>query len=224
MAGVISTSLSGIRYLLDNLPEFWQLLAEHLVLVVASEIIAISIAVPLGVIAARHEKLKSPILSVGNVAQTVPPLAIIALMFPILGLGFLPSFVALFIYALLPVLVNTITGLESVDEGTIDAAKGMGMTQNERLTRIRFPLALPIIFAGIRTSTVINVGTAYLAFFIGGGGLGAWVISGINLFNMPQVFAGAISGAVLAISLDLLLAAVESRLGNSGPASAQVAA
>jgi len=224
MPGVVSTTLSGVRYLLNNLPEFWQLLGEHMLLVIASELIAVSLAVPLGIIAARHERLKSPILSLGNVAQTVPPLAVIALMFPILGLGFLPSFVALFIYALLPVLVNTITGLESVDEGTIDAPKGMGMTQNDRLTKIRLPLALPVIFAGIRTSTVINVGTAYLAFFIGGGGLGAWVISGINLFNMPQVFAGAISGAALAICLDLILAAVENRLGNTDSASTQVAA
>lgn len=224
MEGVVSTSLSGIRYLFNNLPEFWQLLREHMILVVVSELIAISIAIPLGIMAVRYEKLKSPVLSTGNVAQTVPPLAVIALMFPILGLGFLPSLVALFIYALLPVLVNTITGLESVEEETINAAKGMGMTQNERLVKIRFPLALPIIFAGIRTSTVINVGTAFLAFFIGGGGLGAWVISGINLFNMPQVFAGAISGAVLAISLDLILAAIESRLGNSSPESTQITA
>ena len=122
---------------------------------------------------------------------------------------------ALFVYALLPVLTNTIAGIESVDEGAIDAARGMGMTRTERLTQIQLPLALPVIFAGIRTSTIINVGTAYLAFFIGSGGLGVWVISGINLFNMPQVVAGAVPGAMLAISLDFILGRVEGHLGES---------
>nr|WP_255494160.1 ABC transporter permease [Halarchaeum sp. CBA1220] len=213
-----------MTYLSENLPTFWGLLQRHLLLVLVSEAVAIAVAVPLGVLAVRYERLKEPILSLGNVAQTVPPLAIIALMFPILGLGLVPPLVALFIYALLPVLVNTITGLESVDESTIDAAKGMGMTATERLRKIRLPLAVPVIFAGIRTSIVINVGTAYLAFFIGGGGLGVWVISGINLFNMPQVVAGAVPGALLAITLDLVLALAESRLGTTSPNTSQVVA
>ena len=205
MAGAIGTFLAGMQYLFSNLPEFFDLLQRHLALVFVSEAAAILIAVPLGVVAARYDRARGPILSVGNVAQTVPPLAVLALAFPLLGLGYRPSVVALFVYALLPVLTNT-----------IDAARGMGMTENERLREIQLPLALPVIFAGIRTSTVINVGTAYLAFFIGGGGLGSWVISGINLFNMPQVMAGAVSGALLAIVLDLGLAAVEGRLSDSG--------
>jgi len=217
MAGVTGTFLEGMQYLSNNLPTFWELLNRHLVLVLISELVAIAVAVPMGIAATRYERVKGPILSLGNVAQTIPPLAIIALSFPVLGLGYLPSVVALFIYALLPVLTNTIAGIESVDEGVIDAARGMGMTKNERLRRIELPLALPVIFAGIRTSTIINVGTAYLAFFIGGGGLGVWVISGINLFNMPQVVAGAVPGALLAISLDFILGRVEGHLGDSSP-------
>lgn len=224
MAGAVSTFLAGMDHLFGNLPTFWELLRRHLLLVLVSETAAIAIAVPLGALAVRHDRLKGPVLSAGNVAQTVPPLAIIALMFPIIGLGMLPALVALFLYALLPVLANTITGLENVEQSTVDAAKGMGMTPNERLRKIQLPLALPVIFAGIRTSTVINVGTAYLAFFIGGGGLGAWVISGINLFDMPQVVAGAVPGALLAIGLDLLLAGVEARLGDSSPETTHVAA
>ena len=223
MPGVVSTLTAGIDYLFANLSVFLGLLRRHLTLVFVSEIAAIALAVPLGIVATRYDRAKGTILSVGNVAQTVPPLAIIALSFPILGLGYRPAVVALFVYALLPVLTNTIAGIESVDESVIDAAKGMGMTRNERLRRIQLPLALPIIFAGIRTSTVINVGPAYLAFFIGGGGLGNWVISGINLFNMPQVVAGAIPGALLAITLDGMLALVERRLGDSAT-SDQVAA
>ena len=217
MAGATVTLVEGVQYLFGNLPTFWELLRRHLVLVLLSELAAIAIAVPLGIIATRYERARGSILSLGNVAQTVPPLAIIALAFPILGLGYLPAVVALFVYALLPVLTNTIAGIESVDEGAKDAARGMGMTRNERLRRIELPLALPVIFAGIRTSTIINVGTAYLAFFIGGGGLGVWVISGINLFNMPQVVAGAVPGALLAISLDFVLGRVEGRLGESSP-------
>ncbi|MDS0222421.1 ABC transporter permease [Haloarcula sp. S1AR25-5A] len=217
MAGIASTFIDGMQYLLSNGATFWGLLQRHLLLVLISEVVAITVAVPLGVLATRYERAKGPILSLGNVAQTIPPLAIIALAFPVLGLGYLPSVVALFIYALLPVLTNTIAGIESVDEGVIDAARGMGMTQNERLTQIELPLALPVIFAGIRTSTIINVGTAYLAFFIGGGGLGVWVISGINLFNMPQVVAGAVPGALLAISLDFILGRIEGHLGESSP-------
>lgn len=217
MAGIASTFIDGMQYLLSNGSTFWGLLQRHLLLVLISEVVAITVAVPLGVLATRYERAKGPILSLGNVAQTIPPLAIIALAFPILGLGYLPSVVALFIYALLPVLTNTIAGIESVDEGVIDAARGMGMTRNERLTQIELPLALPVIFAGIRTSTIINVGTAYLAFFIGGGGLGVWVISGINLFNMPQVVAGAVPGALLAISLDFILGRIEGHLGESSP-------
>lgn len=224
MAGVAGTLLEGMQYLSGNLPTFWELLRRHLVLVLISELAAIAVAIPLGVVATRYERAKGSILSLGNVAQTIPPLAIIALAFPILGLGYLPSAVALFVYALLPVLTNTIAGIESVDEGVIDAARGMGMTRNERLLRIELPLALPVIFAGIRTSTIINVGTAYLAFFIGGGGLGVWVISGINLFNMPQVVAGAVPGALLAITLDLILGRIEGRLGESSPDATTAAA
>ncbi|WP_336338751.1 ABC transporter permease [Haloarcula brevis] len=217
MAGIASTFIDGMQYLSSNASTFRGLLQRHLLLVLISEVVAIAVAVPLGVIATRYERAKGTILSLGNVAQTIPPLAIIALAFPILGLGYLPSVVALFIYALLPVLTNTIAGIESVEDGVIDAARGMGMTRNERLTQIELPLALPVIFAGIRTSTIINVGTAYLAFFIGGGGLGVWVISGINLFNMPQVVAGAVPGALLAISLDFILGRIEGRLGDSSP-------
>lgn len=224
MAGPVSTFLAGIDYLFANFSTFLGLLQRHLLLVFVSEVAAIAIAVPMGVVATRYDRAKGVILSTGNVAQTIPPLAIIALAFPILGLGYLPSVVALFVYALLPVLTNTIAGLESVGEDTIEAAEGMGMTRNERLRRIRLPLALPIIFAGIRTSTVINVGTAYLAFFIGGGGLGVWVISGINLFNMPQVMAGAVPGALLAITLDLGLAGIESRIGDTSPGTSQAVA
>ncbi|MFW5900252.1 MAG: ABC transporter permease [Halodesulfurarchaeum sp.] len=202
------------NYLRTNFDQFLELLVQHVALVGLSVLLAIIVAVPFGILATRNERAKGYILGVGNVAQTIPTLAIIALVFPLIGIGFLPSLVGLFAYALLPILTNTITGLEDVDEGTIEAARGMGMKDNEILRQIKLPLAVPVIFAGIRTSAVLNVGTAYLAFFIGGGGLGVWVISGINLFDMPQVLAGAIPGALLAITMDTAFAVIERRLGG----------
>lgn len=210
------TLVEGGQYLVENFDEFLTLLREHIILVLASELAAITLAVPLGVIAVRYKRLKGSILSVGNVAQTIPTLAVIALAFPIFGLGFNSAVIALFVYALLPILTNTIAGLEQVDESTIEAAEGMGMTKWEVLRKIQLPMALPVIFAGIRTSAVITVGTAYLAFFIGGGGLGVWVISGIDLFNTPQILAGAIPGALLAITLDSVFAFIERQIGGEG--------
>ncbi len=211
------------RFLLANSDRFLELLGQHLALVLISEVLAILVAIPLGVLAIRNERAKGYILGAGNVAQTVPTLAIIALVFPLLGIGFLPALVGLFAYAILPILTNTITGLEDVSDDTIEAARGMGMTENEILRKIQLPLSLPVIFAGIRTSAVINVGTAYLAFFIGGGGLGVWVISGINLFQMEKVLAGAIPGALLAISMDTLFALIERKLGGEAGVTQQAA-
>lgn len=209
-----TTLYETAQYLTANWAEFLGLLRQHLALVLISEFAAILVAVPLGIVAVRYDRLKGSIISIGNVAQTVPTLAVIALAFPVLGLGFRSAVVALFVYALLPILTNTIAGLENVEESTIEAARGMGMTDTDILRRIRLPLSVPVVFAGIRTSVVINVGTAYLAFFIGGGGLGVWVISGINLFNTPQILAGAIPGALLAISLDTVFALIERKLGG----------
>jgi osmoprotectant transport system permease protein len=222
--GALDLLAATWAFLLGHWGSFTSLLMEHLQLVFVSEALAIAVAVPVGILATRNDRVRSVAETGGNVAQTIPPLAVIALMFPILGLGFLPALVALFTYTLLPVLTNTIAGIESVDENTVEAARGMGMTEWELLRKIRLPLALPTIFAGIRTSTVLNVGTAYLAFFIGGGGLGYWVISGIKLFNTPQLLAGAIAGAVLAIILDGILGLVERRLGADASAGQATAA
>jgi osmoprotectant transport system permease protein len=212
--GVLDLLAATWVYLFAHWGRFVELFLEHLKLVVVSEALAIAVAVPVGILATRDDRVKDIVETGGNVAQTIPTLAIIALMFPLLGIGFLPSLVGLFIYALLPVLTNTIAGIESIDEKTIEAARGMGMTEWEILRKIRLPLALPVMFAGIRTSTVFTVGTAYLAFFIGGGGLGVWVIAGIRLFNIPQLLAGAITGALLAITLDRMLGLAERKLGN----------
>jgi osmoprotectant transport system permease protein len=212
---MIDLLVSAYEYLMGDLPTFFQLLREHLILVFTAEIAAILLAVPVGIFATRNDIARKYGLTTGNIFHTIPPLAIIAIVFPIVGIGLKAGFVALFVYGLLPILINTITGIEEVDESLVKAAKGMGMTDRQILVQIQLPTAIPTIFAGIRTSTVINVGNAYLAFFIGAGGLGDWVITGITMFNTPQILAGAIPGALLAIFLDLSLSAIEKRLDPS---------
>lgn len=199
----------AFEYLIENFDTFLVLFREHLTLVVVSQVAAIVVAVSGGILATRNDRAKAWILSSGNISQTIPPLAVIALVFPFVGIGFKSALVAMWVYALLPILTNTIAGIEEVDEHTVQAAEGMGMTDWEILRKIQLPLAIPVIFAGIRTSTVMNVGTAYLAIFIGAGGLGDWVVTGIELFNNPQILAGAIPGALLAITFDTALGAVE---------------
>ncbi|WP_177197703.1 ABC transporter permease [Halogranum rubrum] len=165
---------------------------------------AIVVAVPLGIVVTRHDKLGWMVMNMGAIAQTLPPLAVIAISFSFLGLGRNPVILALFFYALLPILKNTVAGLRSVDDSKVEAGRGMGMTQFERLTRIELPLAMPVIFAGIRTSTVMSVGVAYLGAFIGAGGFGNWVVLGQQQLDTHITMAGAIPGAALVIVLDQL--------------------
>lgn len=202
----------AFTYLTGNFDAFLALLREHIVLVLVAQVAATVVAVTAGILATRNERVKTWVLSGGNVSQTIPPLAVIALVFPFVGIGFNSAVLAMWVYALLPIITNTIAGIEEVPESTIRSAEGMGMTDWEILRKIQLPLAVPVIFAGIRTSTVMNVGTAYLAIFIGAGGLGDWVVTGIQLFNNPQILAGAIPGALLAISLDTVLGFVERSL------------
>ncbi|WP_458210788.1 ABC transporter permease [Haladaptatus sp. NG-SE-30] len=221
--GIIGEIPGAYDFLTSNWSKFLQLLWTHIKLVLVSEMLAIAVAVPLGIAATRLPRAKSTIKGFGNTAQTIPTLAIIFLMLPITGIGFVTAVAGLFVYALLPILTNTIAGIEGVDEGVVEAARGMGMTDMEILRKIQLPKAIPVIFAGIRTSSVIGVGTAYLAFFVGGGGLGLWVLQGIKLYNMEMAIAGAIPGALLAITLDSGFALLERYLGGEALQSEDLA-
>jgi len=212
--GVFAEIPVAWEYILSNSSGFFHHLWTHVKLVLVSELLAIVVAVPLGIAATRFPRAKSTIKGAGNTAQTIPTLAIIFLMLPITGIGFVTAVAGLFVYAILPILTNTIAGIEEVDDGVVEAARGMGMTDWDILKQIELPLALPVIFAGIRTSSVIGVGTAYLAFFVGGGGLGTWVLQGIKLYQMEMAIAGAVPGALLAITLDSGFAMLERRLGG----------
>ena len=221
--GILGELPGAYEFITSHWSQFLHHLWTHIKLVLVSELLAILVAVPLGIAATQFPRTKSTIKGFGNTAQTIPTLAIIFLMLPITGIGFVTAVAGLFVYALLPILTNTIAGIEGVEEGVVEAARGMGMTDMEILRKIQLPKAIPVIFAGIRTSTVIGVGTAYLAFFVGGGGLGTWVLQGIKLYNMEMAIAGAVPGALLAITLDSTFALIERYLGGDVQQSDNVA-
>lgn len=187
---------------------FDQLLA-HIGLTFISLLIAVILGVPLGIFIAKRKRLSGTVLAFVGVLQTIPSIALLGFMIPILGIGPKPAIVALFLYALLPIVRNTFTGIIGVDASVRDAAKGMGMSDAQILTKVELPLSMPVILAGIRTATVINVGVATLAAYIAAGGLGEFIFGGIALNNTNMILAGAIPAALLAIVLDFILSKVQ---------------
>ncbi len=192
--------------------------AQHLELVIVSSLITVSVGLLLGILVTRDQFREFlPLVSnFVNAGQTVPTLAIVAIMVPIIGFGFWPAIIALILYGMLPVVRNTIAGLEAVDRFVIDSARGMGMTANQILLQIELPNASNIILAGVRTSVVINVGTAALGAFVGSGGLGVPIAGGISTANYPYVLEGALPAAMLAILLDYILGRIEFVLTPKG--------
>ena len=188
---------------------------QHIGLTFISLLIAVLIGLPLGIYITRHRGAAGIVLGVAGVLQTIPSIALLGFMIPLLGIGPLPAITALFLYALLPVIRNTYTGIDGVDPGVREAAVAMGMTGAQRLFRVDLVLAFPVIMAGIRTATVINVGVGTLAAYIAAGGLGEFIFGGIALNNTDMILAGAIPAALLAIGLDFLLSRLQ-RLGTKG--------
>jgi osmoprotectant transport system permease protein len=188
-----------------------QFTAQHLELVIVSSIITVTLGLTLGIVVTRQRFREfMPLVSdLVNGAQTVPTLAIVAVMAPIIGFGFWPAVIALILYGILPIVRNTIAGLNAVDRFMIDSARGMGMTPGQILWKIEIPNASRVILAGVRTSVVINIGTAALGAFVGSGGLGVPIASGLSLNVEAFVLLGALPAALLAILIDYLLGRVE---------------
>jgi osmoprotectant transport system permease protein len=204
---------SFLVYIAENAGAIWLRTIEHLTIVAASLALAVPMGVLLGIIASRERfrSIRSPLLYLLGLGQTIPSLAIIALAVGILGIGMWPAIVAIVLYCLLPIARNTASGLDSVSPDVIDAARGMGMMGSQILRRIELPLAAPFIMAGIRTATVFAVSAAALAYLIGGGGLGDFIFSGIALFRPEAMLAGAIPVALLALVADWGLGWIERR-------------
>src|ERR1700742_1870968 len=186
---------------------------QHIGLTFISLLIAIGIGLPLGIYITRNKRAAGLVLGIAGVLQTIPSIALLGFMIPLLGIGPIPAITALFLYALLPIIRNTYTGIDGVDPGVREAALAMGMTATQRLFRVDLVLAFPVIMAGIRTATVINVGVGTLAAYIAAGGLGEFIFGGIALNNTNMILAGAIPAALLAIVLDFLLSLVQ-RMGR----------
>ena len=197
-------------------PYFWsqrnkllQLACQHMGLVGISLLVAILFAVPAGVFLERQRQWAERVIRVSGVIQTVPSIALLAFMIPLLGLGARPAIAALFLYSLFPILRNSFTGVREADPRAAEAAFACGMSRMQLLWKVRLPLAAPVIMAGIRTAAVINVGTATLAAFIGAGGLGEPIVAGLQLADSKVILSGALPAAALAVLIDLFLGRVE---------------
>ena len=193
-----------------------QLLLEHLGLTFSSVFLAALVAIPAGVLVSRRRRAAQWVIGVAGVAQTIPGIALLVFMIPLFGIGTTPAIAALFLYGLLPILRNSCTGLREISPDLLEAADGIGLTRRQRLFHVELPLATRFILAGVRTGTVINIGTATLAAFIGAGGLGERIVTGLALNDTRIVLSGAIPAALLAIVAEILFEGMERRMTPRG--------
>jgi len=182
---------------------------EHLWITMIALAIATVVGITIGILLTRYEAAARPMLGFVNIVQTIPSIALLGFMLPFFGIGVLPAIIALFLYALLPIVRNTYTGIQGVDAAIKEAALGMGMTDGQILRMVELPLAAPVIFAGVRTAMVINIGVATLCALIAAGGLGEFIFRGIAVNNTYMILAGAIPASLLAIILDTLLSLIQ---------------
>lgn len=215
---VSSRELDSIEQRELNAENIIQRFVEHLEITGAASVVVVVLAVSTGVLLTRPfaRRVEPFLVNVANIGQGVPSIGVLALLAIFFGLGFYPALAALIAYSFLPVLRNTMVGLRQVDRSVIESARGMGMTKTAVLFRIEVPLAIPIMLAGIRTALVITVGTATLATFIGAGGLGALIETGITLNRTPVLVAGAVLTAVLALFIDWMAGVAEEVLRPKG--------
>ncbi len=200
---------SFVAYLWSGRRSIGALAMRHLALVVGALLAAVLVAIPLGLVLERSRVLAEPVIRLLGVIQTVPSIALLAFMIPLLGVGAIPALVALWLYALFPIVRGTFSGVRDADPDAVEAAEALGMTPVQRLVQVRLPLAAPVIMAGVRTAAVITVGTATLAAFIGAGGLGEPIVAGLALADARMILSGALPAAVLALIVDGMLAVAE---------------
>ncbi|MCQ9288837.1 ABC transporter permease/substrate-binding protein [Staphylococcus gallinarum] len=194
-----------LQTLSDRRGQLLTTIFEHIQISFIALLIAALIGVPLGILLTKTKKLSEIVMNIAAILQTIPSLALLGLMIPLFGIGKVPAVIALVVYALLPILRNTYTGIAEVDSSLVEAAKGIGMKPGRRLTKVELPIAMPVIMAGIRTAMVLIIGTATLAALIGAGGLGDLILLGIDRNDSSLILIGAIPAALLAILFDLAL-------------------
>jgi len=207
--------MNAIQYFERHPDEILQATIEHIWLVGIAMLIAVAIGVPLGILVARRPWLSKPILGSANIAETIPSLALFGFLLPVPWLGDRAArlaIAALALYALLPIIRNTVAGIASVDPAVREAARGMGMTPREILFKVELPLSLSTVLAGVRVSTVLTIGIATIAAAVGAGGLGEYIFRGLAMVNNSLILAGAIPAALLALGADFLLSVLERSL------------
>lgn len=205
--------MSGFwNYLTSNYQQILSLLGQHIYLSIVSVLIAILVGVPLGILISREPKLSKPIIGTTNVIQAVPSLALLGFLIPFIGIGSTPAIVMVVLYSLLPIVKNTYTGLTNIDADILEAAKGIGLTKSQTMRKVQLPLAFPMIMAGIRISAVTAVGLMTIAAFIGAGGLGYLVFSGVQTVDNYMILAGALPACILALLIDFVVGRLESSL------------
>src|SRR6267154_1019711 len=209
--------MSVLQFILQNHMEVLDLTTEHLWLVGASITLAVLIGIPLGILITRWPGLSKPVLGGANIIQTVPSLALFGFLLPAPWIGARAdriAILALMLYALLPLIRNTYTGIKGVDPAVVEAGRGMGMTDSQLLWQVELPLALSVIIAGVRVATVLSIGLATIAAAIGAGGLGEFIFRGLAMVNNQVILAGAIPAALLALIVDFALGRLERNLGT----------
>lgn len=206
--------LDFLGYISKNQTQVMTLFVEHIKLTLGAVGVATLIGVPLGILVNRINALGKPILGFANIMQAIPSMALLGFLIPFLGIGVKPAIVAVILYSLLPIIKNTYTGIANINKQTLEAAKGIGLTPWQILYKVELPLALPVIMAGLRISAVTAVGLMTMAAFIGAGGLGFLVFSGIRTMNANQILAGAVPACFLALAVDYAAACIERAAGS----------
>ena len=195
-----------VQFYAQHSGEVLGLIGQHLYLVAISTGVAIAVGLPVGIVLTRRPRWRGPVLGLANVVQTIPSLALFGFLIPVPwigGVGASTAIVALSLYALLPILQNTATGISEVDPAVVESARGMGMTPRQVLWQVQLPLAAPVLLAGVRVATVLCIGVTTIAAAIGAGGLGVFIFRGVAMVNNQVILAGAIPAACLAIAADL---------------------
>jgi len=208
------TLSSFLQFLQERYPDILVATREHLTISVISILLSTLIAVPVGMYLANNKIkwLHSAVFSIANLFQTIPSLALLAILLPLFGIGMKPAIFALFLYAILPILRNTYAGFQSVDQSVVEAAKGMGYSASQRLFTIQLPLAFPYIMSGLRMTIVYIISWTTLAALVGAGGLGQLIVSGIGVNKQELVLAGALAAILLTVLTDQILGFVEKRV------------
>lgn len=210
---MIEFLIDYIGYWQDKYTSIFGYMWEHIIISFTVIFIAVLISVPLAIYMTKmnSDKLRGLIFNIANIFQTIPTIALLAIMIPILGIGFKPAVVALLLYSLLPLLRNTYAGIQSVDPDIIEAAKGMGLGIFQRLLKVELPVALPYVMSGIRVTSVYIISWTSLAALIGGGGLGDLVLAGIGYNDENMILTGTLMAIVIAVLLDIILGVIEKR-------------